>query len=454
MGQENNADTPPDTLSERQSPPAGQPGAAPPAQPAQKDPDHPPPNKRPRRRIWFWVVAALAVILAIFLFRRFDAGGASAGKNAAGASPKGGAKGGAQGAAAAITVGQSTAGDMNVYVDALGTVTPIYTVTVYSQITGRVMAVYYREGQIVAKGDPLIDIDPRPYQATLTQAEGSLEHDQGLLAEARIDLQRYQTAFAKNAIAKQQVDDQEQVVVQDEGTVKADQGTVAYDQVQLSYCHIVAPISGRVGLRLVDPGNTIFSGSSSTLVVITQLRPITVVFNVSEDDLPQVQSQLRGGHKLEVDAYDRADEKKIEAGRLTSLDNQVDTATGTVKFRAEFQNKTLSLFPNQFVNARLLVKTLRNVTLVPVAAVQHNGTNAFVYVVKPDNTVAVQQITALTSNDQTTAVQGLNPGAKLATSGFDRLENGAAVLARSPARSQSNTQGHGSNSSPGGSTAP
>jgi multidrug efflux system membrane fusion protein len=180
----------------------------------------------------------------------------------------------------------------------------------------------------------------------------------------------------------------------------------------------------------VDPGNTVFAGSSSTLVVITQLQPITVVFNVSEDDLPQVQTQLRGGHTLSVDAYDRAGEKKIESGKLTSLDNEVDTTTGTVKFRAEFPNKGLALFPNQFVNARLLVKTLRKVVLIPSAAVQHNGTAAFVYIVKPDNTVAVQQITTLTSNEQETAVEGLNPGVRVATSGFDRLENGAQVVVR------------------------
>ena len=192
-----------------------------------------------------------------------------------------------------------------------------------------------------------------------------------------MDLQRYQEAYAKNAIAKQQLDDQEQVVVQYEGTVKADQGTVAYDQVQLEYCHIVSPINGRVGLRLVDPGNTIFSGSSSTLVVITQLQPITVVFNVSEDDLPRVQTQLVGDNKLEVDVFDRANDNQLESGNLTSLDNQVDTTTGTVRFRAEFPNKDHELFPNQFVNARLLVQLLKGVTLVPSAAVQHNGTAAF-----------------------------------------------------------------------------
>ncbi len=340
---------------------------------------------------------------------------------------------------ASITVGQSKTGDINIYVDALGTVTPTYTVTVYSQITGKVMAVHYAEGQVVQTGDPLVDIDPQPYQAMLTQAEGNLEHDQGVLEQARIDLARYQAAYARNAIAKQQLDDQEQAVHQAQGSVKSDQGTVAYDQVQLSYCHIVAPIGGRVGLRLVDPGNTVFSGSGSTLVVITQLQPITVVFNVSEDDIPQVQAQLKGGRSLEVDAFDRANSKQIEAGKLASMDNQVDTTTGTLKFRATFPNKNLSLFPNQFVNARMLVRTLQKVTLVPTAAVQYNGTNPFVYVVQQNNTVSVQQITVLTNNSQVTAIQGLNAGVNLATSGFDRLENGVPVTVRGQSSGQPNT---------------
>jgi multidrug efflux system membrane fusion protein len=405
-------------------------------------------HKRWWRRWLFWVAAAALAILAVLLVYHFRS---IAEKSSAGAKAK------QQQASAAITVGQSKTGDINIYVNALGTVTPVYTVTLYSQITGQVIAVHYQEGQIVNKGDPLIDIDPRPYESTLTQAEGTLEHDQGLLAQAVMDLNRYKAAVERNAIARQQYEDQEKIVVQYQGTVKADEGTVAYDKVQLSYCHIVSPITGRVGLRLVDPGNTVFAGSSSTLVVITQLQPITVVFNVSEDDLPQVQAQLKGGRSLEVDAFDRAFDKNIEAGKLTSLDNQVDTTTGTVKFRATFPNKNFSLYPNQFVNARLLVKTLRKVTLVPPAAVQQNGTNAFVYIVKPGNTVAVQQVKVLTTNDQETAIQGLDAGVNVATSGFDRLENGVTVAVRGQPNqpnnaSQSNNQGHGSTSSAGGST--
>jgi multidrug efflux system membrane fusion protein len=372
-----------------------------------------------KSRTGLWVALILIAIIAAGLVYYFTQP----------SSPPGGAAGGGRGqnGPAAITVGQSTTGNIDIYVSALGTVTPVATVTLYSQITGVVMSVHYREGQFVTKGEALVDIDPRPYQATLTQAEGTLLHDQGVLEQAKMDLARYQAALARDAIAKQQVDDQEKAVAQYEGTVKSDQGTVDYDKVQLSYCHIVSPITGRVGLRLVDPGNTVFSGSSSTLVVITQIQPITVVFNVSEDDLPQVQVQLKGKKVLDVDAFDRADEKQIESGKLTSLDNEIDTTTGTVKFRASFANKNSVLFPNQFVNARLRVRTLSNTTLVPTAAVQHNGTAAFVYLVNSNNTVKVQPITTVTSNDTETAVTGIGAGVSLATSGFDRLENGAPV---------------------------
>jgi multidrug efflux system membrane fusion protein len=378
------------------------------------------------RRRWIIVVAIL--LLGLFLLHHFTQ------------SPQQPAAGRAQQVNPAITAAPARTGDMGIYVTALGTVTPTYTITVYSQITGRVIDVHYREGQMVRKGEPLIDIDPRPYQATLKQAQGTLQRDIGLLAQAKMDLQRYKDAYARNAIAKQQLDDQAQTVVQYEGNVKADQGTVAYDEVQLEYCHIVAPIAGRVGLRLVDPGNTVFAGSGSTLIVITQLQPITVVFNVSEDDLPQVQAQLQGDTQLPVDVFDRADAHLIESGMLASLDNQVDTTTGTVRFRAELPNKGLALFPNQFVNSRLLVRMLKGVTLVPTVAIQHNGTDDFVYVVKPDNTVSVQNVTVLTTNDQDTAVQDLNPGVTIATTGFDRLENGAHVTVRTPAQRQRQRQ--------------
>ena len=413
-----------------------------------------------RRRILFLGGLLLLLAIVAIIFFTSKPKKTAGGKSGAGGGAAGGGRG--QQGPAAVTVDHSTTGNINVYVNALGTVTPVNTVTIYSQITGRVIAVHYREGQLVNKGDPLIDIDPQPYQATLAQAEGTYEHDAAVLAEAKIDLARYRAAFALNAIARQQLEDQEQVVAQDEGTVRQDQATIDYDKVQLSYCHIVSPISGRVGLRLVDPGNTVFSGTGSTLVVVTQLQPITVVFNVSEDDLPQIQAQLKAGHTLEVDAFDRADTKQIATGKLTSLDNQIDTTTGTLKFRATFANPGSTLFPNQFVNARLLVKTLQNVVLVPSAAVQQNGTQAFVYIVKPDPkdakgaTVAVQNISVLTSNEKVNAVQGLNTGTTVATSGFDRLESGAHVQVQktSPGSPSSSPDANSSTGSPAGAATP
>ncbi len=318
-------------------------------------------------------------------------------------------------------------GDIGIHVDALGTVTPISTVSLYSQVTGRVIAVNYREGQMVRKGQSLIEIDPRPYEAQLKQAEGTLQHDQGLLKQAEIDLVRYQKASALNAIARQTLEDQEQAVEQYKGTVKNDEGQVDYQRVQLSYCHLTAPASGRVGLRLVDPGNTIFAGNSNALVVVTQLQPITVVFNVAEDNLSQVRSQILRRTALPVDAFDRSQMNKIATGHLLTIDNQVDTTTGTIRFRAEFDNHDLALFPNQFVNARLLVNTLHNAMLIPSAGVQRNGVQAFVYKVNSNNTATIQNVVEKTTDGNTSAVEGLNPGDTIAVTGFDKLQDGTKV---------------------------
>ena len=259
-----------------------------------------------------------------------------------------------------ITITSATAqkGNIGVYLDAIGTVTPVYTDSITSQVNGLVDAVHYTEGQRVRKGDPLVDIDPRPYHASLLQAQGALERDQNVLAQAQMDLERYRAAWARNAIAKQTLDDQEKLVLQDEGIVKNDQGTVQYDQVQVDFCHITAPIAGRVGLRLVDPGNVVQSDGSVTLAVITQIEPITVIFTIPEDSLGQVEARLNARAKLPVDAFDRTAQTKIASGTLLTIDNQIDTTTGTVKGRALFANTNDALFPNQFVNTRLLVNTL------------------------------------------------------------------------------------------------
>jgi membrane fusion protein, multidrug efflux system len=326
-------------------------------------------------------------------------------------------------------------GDIGVYVAALGTVTPVYTVTVTSRVQGQIMQIHYREGQMVRKGDPLIEIDPRPYQAALTQAEGQLAHDQALLTESRIDLDRYQAAFSRNAIAKQQVDDQQQLVKQYEGTVKNDEGTVENARVNLVYCHIASPIDGRVGLRLVDPGNIVQANSSTSLVVVTQLQPITVIFNVAEDYLGEIQAELRHEKTMEVDVFDRAVQKKLATGKLLTVDNQIDTSTGTVKLRAIFNNSDLALFPNQFVNAKLLVNLEHNVTLVPTPAVQRNSQGTYVYVIGSDLKASLRQVKEGTSDGNVTAVQGLNPGEVVATDGFDKLQDGIKVRVRGDSKS-------------------
>lgn len=323
--------------------------------------------------------------------------------------------------------GVASGGDIGVYINALGTVTPISTVNIYSQVSGRVVAVHYREGQTVHKGDALLDIDPRPYEAQLQQAEGLLDHDRGVLRQAEIDLARYKEAFAERAVAKQILDDQEQAVVQYQGTVKYDLGQVENAKVQLSYCSIASPIAGRVGLRLVDSGNLVAAGISNPLVVITQLQPITVVFNVSEDHLGDIQARLRQYPPLVVDAFDRTAQTKIATGELLTFDNQIDTSTGTVRFRGEFTNRDLALFPNQFVNARLHVHSLKDVVLVPSAAIQRNGTQALVFVVNSNNTISIRNVTEQSTDGNRTAVEGLHVGESVALSSFDRLQDGTSV---------------------------
>jgi len=333
---------------------------------------------------------------------------------------------GATGGSTAVTSATARKGDIGVYLDSIGTVTPVYTSSITAQVSGIVTEVHYTEGQMVRKGDPLIEIDSRPYRATLLEAQGTLERDQGVLAQAQMDLARYQAAWARNAIPKQTLDDQEKVVQQDEGTVKNDEGLVQFDQVQVDFCHITAPFTGRIGLRLVDPGNVVQGTGGTTLAVIAQIQPITVVFTIAEDSLGQVEPRLKQRAKLVVDAYDRSDQKKIASGTLLTLDNQIDTTTGTVKARAQFANKDSSLFPNEFVNSRLLVNTLKGATLIPTAAVQHNGQAAYVYVLL-DNAAHLRPINVGVTNGDTAQVTGINPGDVLATSSFDKLQDDAPV---------------------------
>jgi multidrug efflux system membrane fusion protein len=319
------------------------------------------------------------------------------------------------------TVATAAKGSVGIYLDAIGTVTPVSTANIMAQASGVLTAVHYIEGQFVQKGDALIDIDPQPYQAQLLQAEGTLERDTNVLAQAQMDLERYREAWARNGISKQLLDDQEKIVLQDQGTVKNDQGAVNLDQVQLSYCHISAPIAGRVGLRLVDPGNVVQASGGTTLVVITQMQPTTVIFTMPEDSLGQVRARMRVMRTLPVEAWDRSQTTKLASGKLQTIDNQIDTTTGTVKLRALFENKNGALYPNQFVNTRLLVNTLDGVTLVPSGAVQHNGQVAFLYVIA-NGVASVRNITTGVSDGGMTAVTGINPGEVVATSSFDKLQ--------------------------------
>jgi multidrug efflux system membrane fusion protein len=381
-------------------------------------PGHSPANSaKKRRHLWIWVIILLFFGLLFWWVWRQHSASATA--------PAG--RGAGAGSAVPVTAATATKGSIGVYLEAIGTVTPIYTDSITAQVTGVITAVYYREGQTVHKGNPLIDIDARPYEAQLEQAQGALDRDQNMLAEAQMDLKRYQDAWAKNAIPRQTLEDQEKVVLQDQGTVKNDQGTVQYDQVQVGYCHITSPIDGRVGLRLVDPGNLVTANSTTTLVVVTQIQPTTVIFTLAEDSLPQVLEETRGSKALEVDAYDRTQQKLLAKGKLITIDNQIDTVTGTVKLRAQFDNSNGMLFPNQFVNTRLLVKTLDNQTLVPSSAVQHNGSTDFVYLIQSSKAV-MKTVKSGISDGGNTAVTGINPGDVVANSSFQKLINGSPVF--------------------------
>jgi multidrug efflux system membrane fusion protein len=395
---------------------------APQAPEKQRPPGATPP---PRRRLWIWILV-LALLGAGGYYYWSKKPPATPG-SANGA--VGGRKGqGANAGASPVDAAKAVKGNIGVYVTGLGAVTPIYTVTVKAQVTGQLMEVHYKEGDIVHKGDALAEIDPRPYEAQLTQYEGQLARDQATLDNARIDQGRYETLLKQNAVPEQQLATQIATVKSDEGIVKNDQGLIQSVKVNLIYCHITAPITGRIGLRLVDPGNIVQTSDTTGLLVITQLQPISVIFTIAEDQLPIVYAKQRAGQKLPVDAFDREMKTKIASGTLSTIDNEIDQTTGTVKLRATFDNTHNELFPNQFVNARLLQQEKRGVILVPSAAVQRNSSNTYVYVVKPDSTVTVRQVKLSTSDDNNTEItSGVVEGDVVVLTGVDKLQEGSKV---------------------------
>jgi membrane fusion protein, multidrug efflux system len=370
------------------------------------------------RRPWLWLVVALAVAAGTAYFFYKPAGDAAQ-RPASRRDPA---------RPTAVVAAPATSGDVNVYLNGLGTVTPLRTVTVRSRVDGELIRVLFSEGQVVKAGDLLAEIDPRQYQAQLAQMEGQLARDQALLDNARIDLERYKKLFAQDSIPEQQLATQAALVHQYEGTIKLDVGQVDNAKLQVEYARITAPIPGRLGLRQVDPGNIVHATDSNGLVIITQLQPITVIFSIPEDSLPAVMGKLRAGEKLPVDAYDRAGQTKLASGTLLTADNQIDTATGTLKLKAQFGNEGSTLFPNQFVNVRMLVDVRHNATVIPSAAILRGTLGAFVYIVSSDNTVAVRKVKPGPVEGLNTAIEdGIAPGEIVVVDGHDKLRDGAKV---------------------------
>jgi membrane fusion protein, multidrug efflux system len=402
---------------ERAAPePAAAERAAPePASDAAQDSDTATPRAHRRRR-WPWVVLAAVVLVVVVLVV------VRATKKAPPKPPP---------SPVAVTSATAVTSDLPVHVDAIGTVTPLATATITAQVTAQITNVSYLEGELVQRGAPLFELDKRPFRAVLMQTEGALRRDEQVLAQAKMDLDRYRAAWAKNAIAKQQLDDQELLVKQDAGLVENDRGAVDAARLNVEFCSITSPISGRVGLRLVDPGNLVNTAAGTPLAVVTQLQPISVIFAISEDQLVALWQRPDHGAGARVELFDRARAHQLASGALTTLDNQIDTTTGTVRARATFDNGNGALFPNQFVNAQILVDTLHDVITLPSQAIQRDGEKAFVFAIA-DGHAHVQAVQVGTSDGDRTQVTGLAAGTLVATSSFDKLHDGALVAVQAP----------------------
>ena len=403
--------------------------ARPPAGPAGNPPVIPP-QRRSKLR-WLWLPILVALCWAGYKY--WPKIGPMLSGPAAPAT-KGGKKGGKGGGGTIPVVAtRARRGSIGVYYSNVGSVTPLNTVAVTSVVSGQLMSVSYKEGDIVQKDQVLMEIDPRPFAVQLENAEGQLAKDEALLANARVDLTRYETLVKQNAVPTQTLDTQKALVDQDVGTVKSDQAMINSARLNLEYTKIKAKFTGRVGLRLVDPGNIVQSNSTTPLVVITQIEPISVLFPIAEDQLPPVYQKMRAGQSLTVEAWDAANTKKLTAGTLATIDNVIDQTTGTVRVRANFDNKNFELFPNQFVNVRLLVQEKTGVVLLSDAAIQRSTSDVYVFLVKPDSTVTVRDITVGTSDGGFTEItSGLVPGDEIVMTGVDKLKEGSKVNATVP----------------------
>jgi len=399
--------------------------------------------QRPRSgKGWIWLLVLIVVAALAYRFWPKAAGGGNSGASNAPSAAGFGGRGGRGGGITPVVAGRAKKGDVPVYVEALGNVTALYTVTIKSRVDGQLIEVFYKEGEVVQKGAPLAEIDTRPYQAALEQAQGQLLRDQALLDNANVDLNRYAGLLKQNAIPEQQYATQTALVKQYQGMVENDQGQVDAAKVNLAYCHISSPITGLAGLRLLDPGNIVHAADTMGLVVITQIQPISIVFTIPEDQLQEVMARYRAGQKLVAEGWNRDKTKRIAEGALATMDNQIDQTTGTLRLRAIYPNTNNALFPNQFVNVRLLIEVKRGVVLIPNVAVQLSNDTKYVYLVKPDSTVTVRNITTGASDSgQTEVVSGLEAGDEVVLQGVDKLNEGSKVIATIPGEQPAGGQG-------------
>ena len=408
------------------------------------------PHSRRSSGKWVWLlVLAMAGAAAYYYWPQLSA---SVGLTPAPAKQGGGGPGGRGPGVTPVLAEKAVRGQIGDYITGMGNVTPIYTTTIKSRVDGELMQVNYKEGDLVQKGASLVEIDPRPYQALLEQAQGALTRDQALLENAKVDVSRYADLLKQNAVPEQQYSTQKALVAQYEGIVKTDQGQIDSAQLNITYCHITAPISGQIGLRLVDPGNMVHASDANGLVVITQIQPISVIFPIAEDHLPDVLPQIRAGKTPPVEAWDRDQTKKLGEGVLSTIDNQIDQTTGTVRLRATFPNSDGGLFPNQLVYARLLIQEKGGVTLIPTAAIQRSAASTYVYLVKPDSTVTVREISiGISEGEQSEVLSGLAPGDQVVMTGVDKLSEGSRVNVQGsgPGRGAGGRQGRGGAPPPG-----